>query len=372
MFAGRYWAAQALEAERGLLDFVTIGDAFGIQTDSPGSFEPSTDPGRLRGRLDAALIASWLAARTEQLGIVPTITTTHTEPFHVSKSVATLDHISGGRAGWRAQVSASPSEAAHFGRRPELAEREIDLSQPRADLQALIGELFGEAREVIDVVRRLWDSWGDDAEIRDAATGRFVDREKLHYVDFTGSHFSVKGPSITPRPPQGQPVVTVLAHSEVPYQLAATSADLVYVTPSSDDQARATLARIREIETETGRTGAPLKVFADVEVVLSTGQVTGAERLAALNELAGAEFSSDALILTGDVAEVVDLITGWHRLGYAGVRLRPAENAVDLPLITREVVPALQAAGVFRTDYGHGTLRDRLNLPAAANRYAAA
>ncbi len=124
-------------------------------------------------------------------------TVTHTEPFHVSKAIATLDHISHGRAGWQPRVSSTAPDAELFGRRGE----------PGRD------ELFDEAGDFVEVVRRLWDSWEDDAVIRDVATGRYVDRDRLHYVDFTGRYFSVKGPSITPRPPQGQPVVAVLAHA---------------------------------------------------------------------------------------------------------------------------------------------------------------
>ena len=145
---------------------------------------------------------------------MPTWTTTHTEPFHVSKAIATLDYVSAGRAGVQARVSRRRHEARHFGRR---APRPRDRTTPgtaRADL-------FDEAADFVEVLRRLWDSWEDDAEIRDVATGRFIDRDKLHYIDFEGRWFSVKGPSITPRPPQGQPLVTAWPMSPVAYRLAA-------------------------------------------------------------------------------------------------------------------------------------------------------
>ena len=117
----------------------------------------------------------------------------------------------------------------------------------RADPAAarLIGELLDEAADYVEVIRRLWDSWEDDAEIRDVATGRFVDRAKLHYIDFAGRYFSVKGPSITPRPPQGQPVVSALAHHAAPYRLVARCADIGYVTPRDAGDARAIVAEIR-------------------------------------------------------------------------------------------------------------------------------
>ena len=179
LFAARYWIEVIAEAERGLLDFVTIEDGFTVQ--------PSRAD-RVTGRLDAVLIAARVAPLTRHIGLVPTVIVTHTEPFHVSKAIATLDYASGGRAGVRVRVSGSLEEAALVGRRAPLPE----------------SDLLAEAADYVEVVRRLWDSWEDDAEIRDVAAGRFVDRDKLHYIDFAGDYFSVRGPSITPRPPQGQ------------------------------------------------------------------------------------------------------------------------------------------------------------------------
>src|SRR6202043_3228958 len=117
----------------------------------------------------------------------------------------------------------------HFGRRSLPPLSRADRGRPEA--QQLIADVFDETADYVEVLRRLWDSWEDDAEIRDAATGRFVDTAKLHYIDFEGRWFSVKGPSVTPRPPQGQPVVAALAHATVPYRLAARQADMVFVTP---------------------------------------------------------------------------------------------------------------------------------------------
>src|SRR5712664_3671424 len=116
LFTPGYWAALAVEAERGLLDFITIEDALGLQSASRYG-GPDDRADQVRGRLDAVLIAAQLAPATSRIGLVPTATTTHTEPFHVSTAIATLDYVSSGRAGWRAQVSSRASEAAHFGRR---------------------------------------------------------------------------------------------------------------------------------------------------------------------------------------------------------------------------------------------------------------
>jgi alkanesulfonate monooxygenase SsuD/methylene tetrahydromethanopterin reductase-like flavin-dependent oxidoreductase (luciferase family) len=331
--SGRYWADLAATAERGLLDFLSIDDTLMPQA---GRRE-QIDPRRLAGRADAVLVAARIAPATSRIGLIPVSTVTHTEPFHISKAVATLDFVSHGRAGWQPRVSATTHESALFGRHMVTRDGET------------VADLFDEAADAVEVVRRLWDSWEDDAVIRDVATGRYIDRDKLHYVDFAGKYFSVKGPSITPRPPQGQPVVAVLAHAPRIYEFAARSADVVFITPTDDESLRTILAEISHAD------GADLKVYADV--VVSLGGDT--------------EFRSDALVFGGSAPELVDLLLGWQELGIDGARLRPAVQATDLPVIVDEVVPLLQDAGRFRTAYSESdSLRGRLGLPVADNRYA--
>ncbi|OMC56056.1 FMNH2-dependent monooxygenase [Mycobacterium sp. IS-836] len=332
VLSGGYWSHLAATAERGLLDFLTIDDTLMPQIGRGERIHPD----RLAGRGDAVLIAARIAPATRHIGLVPVATVTHTEPFHISKAIATLDFVSRGRAGWQPRVSVTAHEAALFGRRNAA---QIPLSP-----------LFEEATEYVDVVRRLWDSWEDDAIIRDVATGRYVDTDKLHYIDFAGKHFSVKGPSITPRPPQGQPVVAALAHAGPVYEFAAATADLVFITPTDEASVRGILGEVRA----AGGTG--LKVFADVVVSFD----------------GNGDFRSDALVFSGSATELVDLLVDWQRLGIDGARLRPAINATDLPVIVDEVVPLLQRTGRFRDGYRDGeTLRARLGLPVAVNRYTA-
>lgn len=320
VLGGSYWTDLALTAERGLLDFLTVDDTLMAQ---PGRRE-RIDPARLAGRGDAVLVAARIAPATRHIGLIPVATVTHTEPFHISKSIATLDYVSHGRAGWQPRVSGTTHEAALFGRRT------VDP-----------GELFDEARDYVDVVRRLWDSWEEDAVIRDVDTGRYIDRDKLHYIDFSGKFFSVKGPSITPRPPQGQPVVAVLAHATPVYEFAADTADIVFVTPAD--------ASIHGLLDEVRGIGERLKVFADI-VVSFHGQN---------------DFRSDTWVWAGTPTELVDLLLDWRRVGVDGARLRPAVNATDLPVIVDEVVPLLQRAGAFREAYRDGeSLRERLGLTA--------
>ena len=368
LFEASYWADLVAEAERGLLDFVTIEDSLGLQSDDP--FAPDDRTDRVRGRLDAVLVAARIAPRTSGIGLVPTATVTQTEPFHVSKSIATLDYVSTGRAGVRVQVSARYDVADHFGRRalPRLSPAAI--ADPAA--QHRISEYFAEAADYVEVLRRLWDSWEDDAEIRDVATGRFVDRDKLHYIDFEGRWFSVKGPSITPRPPQGQPVVAALAHGTVAYQLIASSADVGFVTPHDAAEASDIAAEIGALQRAVGRGSDPVHVFGDVVVFLDDDATAAQARRNRLDELAGAEYHSDAAIFAGTPEELADVLQEWHAAGLTGFRLRPAALPHDLLQITEGLVPELRRRGLFRTAYDATTLRGLLGLPRPTDRYALA
>ena len=275
LFTAGYWAELAQQAERGLLDFLTIEDGLDLQSDDHFQADSRTD--RVRGRLDAVLIAARAAPATRHIGFVPTAITTHTEPFHLSKAIATLDYVSSGRAGIRVQVGARAGTAAHFGRR-EIPPLEADrLGDP--DVQRLIADHFDEAADYVEVLRRLWDSWEDDAEIRDVATGRFIDRDKLHYIDFEGRWFSVRGPSITPRPPQGQPVVAALGHASVPYRLIARSADIGFVTPRDAAHAAEIVAQIRAEQARAGRAEQTVHVFGDLVVFLDETKAAAVARL---------------------------------------------------------------------------------------------
>ncbi|MEU8273183.1 LLM class flavin-dependent oxidoreductase [Microbispora bryophytorum] len=366
LFTPGYWAELVAEAERGLLDFVTFEDALGLQ--SSHLDEPDGRLDQVRGRLDAVLIASRVAPLSSRIGLVPTTSTTHTEPFHVAIGIASLDHVSHGRAGWRPRISGRPDHVAHFGRRPPFPPQ--DYSRDR---HPVFGDhvqgLFAEAADAVEVVRRLWDSWEDDAEIRDVATGRFVDRDKLHYIDFRGEFFSVKGPSITPRSPQGQPLVTSLAHDRLPYEFAARSSDVVYVTPRDREDATAIVESVRAAEATVGRTEPPLRIFADLVVFLDARDAAG--RKARLDDLDGAEHNGDAHVFTGTPEELAGLLLEWREAGLEGFRLRPGVLPHDLVAITRGLVPALQNAGAFRTAYDTVDLRGRLGLARPVSRYAA-
>ncbi len=361
-----YWTDLVREAEAGLLDLVTFEDSMALQSADPREPDDRTD--QVRGRLDSVLVAARVAPLTRHIGLVPTAVVTHTEPFHASKAIATLDFVSTGRAGVRVRVSARPDEAALFGRREVPPLRVEDAHDPAGPLAGL----FDEAADYVEVLRRLWDSWEDDAEIRDAATGRFIDRDKLHYIDFTGPHFSVRGPSITPRPPQGQPLVAALGHATVPYRLIGRSADLGFVTPRDAADAGRILAEVRAEQAAAGRADETVHVLGDVLVFLDDDADAARDRRGRLDALLDHGHASDALVFAGTPAELADLVQHWHGAGLSGVRLRPAALPHDLEGITRGLVPELQRRGAFRTAYEAGTLRGLLGLPRPANRYATA
>src|SRR3954452_13379953 len=283
LFTAGYWVDLVTEAQRGLLDLVTeaqrgLLDLVTFEADlalqSTDRFADDDRTDQVRGRLDAVQVAARGAPVPEGIGLVRPAVVAHTEPFHLSKAIATLDYVSTGRAGVRVKVAASPSEAAHFGRRAPGS----------------MEDLFAEAGDWVEVVRRLWDSWEDDAEIRDVATGRFVDREKLHYIDFQGRFFSVKGPSITPRPPQGQPVVAALAHQAIPFELVGRSADLGFVTPTDAADAARIVGEIRAAQSAAGRSRETVPVNVDVVFFLNDYKATAVATGARLDGTAGEEY----------------------------------------------------------------------------------
>jgi alkanesulfonate monooxygenase SsuD/methylene tetrahydromethanopterin reductase-like flavin-dependent oxidoreductase (luciferase family) len=297
------------------------------------------------GRIEAGVRAAYLSRLTSRIGLAPTLHVTTTEPFHLATQLASLDHASHGRAAWvvgaaddgpaRATIGASPLDAAARGR---------------------------ELRDVIDVARALWDSWEDEAVIKDVPTGRFLDNDKVHHVRFEGSSFSVVGPLITPRPPQGQVVVIAADSLGV-----ADRADVTLVggfSPATGHGRRA----ITERAERAREAGSPL-VFIELEVLLNTPAERAARRVARLDSLDPwrvtdrARFAGSAADLAEFLAELATQLDG--------VLFYPAETAVDLPILADDVLPALTDGGLARVPGpDDATLRDVLGLPRPVNRFA--
>jgi alkanesulfonate monooxygenase SsuD/methylene tetrahydromethanopterin reductase-like flavin-dependent oxidoreductase (luciferase family) len=299
------------------------------------TFEDSIVPpkGAIKGRVDAVNRASFVAATTSTIGLVPVVETTYAEPFHTSSQLATLDYSSRGRGGWIAARVADPAAGKSWGR-PILTQG--------ADLDR-------EQRDSITVVRSLWDSWEDDAVIRDYASGRFLDRDKLHYVDFEGESFTVKGPAIVPRPPQGQLVIfgTEADREQV---------DVVLVTDTDRDA-------VVDAANRSGRL-----TFVEIDVTLDTPDAAAADRLAALNRYAPA-VPSPRLEYVGTAGGLVHLLADLAA-HTDGVRLFPTVIDEDLPALARYVLPALFKSGVAHRPVPGSSLRSNLGLARPANRYA--
>ncbi|RGE20766.1 LLM class flavin-dependent oxidoreductase [Leucobacter sp. wl10] len=388
IFSPEYWHDLIARADAAGIDYATIEDALRLQSADPfgrgaaRGLPPRPAPAIVEGRLDALLVASWVAPRTRGIGLIPTVTTTHTEPFHVATALQTLDHISEGRAGWQLRFSAEAAAAAAFGRKPapEIDAERIAAGEPDAGLD----ELIGEAGDAAESARRLWDSWEDDAVIRDVATGRFLDRDRVHHIDFAGERFSVIGPSIVPRSPQGQLPVTLLAHSAPVHALAARAADVVFVTPESpsvragasrDKPAAEVVAEVRAAEGAVDRAVLglePLRIVADLVVALDAAGERADERLRRLDALAGGGFESDAALAVGPAEQIAARIEEWRDAGVDGVRLRPLTLPGDLDAIADGLLPVLRARGLAGRAEAPRTLRERFGLPEAANRYATA
>lgn len=364
-FDVRVLLEQVQLAQDAAFDFVAIGDSFVLDTNG---VNPRA------GQIDAALITSRIAPVLNGIGLIPAINTTHTEPFHVSKLVATLDHISNGHGGWEPTVSTTKVEAQLFGRGPAL-------SKPAA---------WSQAGEVIDVVAQLWDSWEDDAEIRDERTGRFIDRNKLHYVDYEGVHFSVKGPSITPRPPQGHPITVISipaastddASQEDTSQenanltaqiieIAAQHAQVVRLNVDDIEKAIVLRAALKERAVAHGRVESDILVYVNVLAIVSADHLSAQIRRDFLEESHGSAFANGAFVFAGTPRELAALGKDWLTAGATdGFVLKPASLSTDLRAITEHTVPVLTANRLFAPAYRGETLRDQLGLAKPKNRFA--
>jgi alkanesulfonate monooxygenase SsuD/methylene tetrahydromethanopterin reductase-like flavin-dependent oxidoreductase (luciferase family) len=339
LVSGARLARAVRHAEHAGLTFATFADA--VLPAVPGA--PAS------ARLDAVSRAAFVARTTTAIGLVPEVPTTYPEPFHVATQLASLDLAASGRAGWLAAVTPGDAAPAAYGRAP-------------------VADLGREARDVVQVVRDLWDSWEDDAVVRDVGTGRYVDRDRIHRVDFAGESFSVVGPLITPRPPQGQPVVLARAGAGAgPGRDGERLVDVVLVGGSGAAEARAAARAVVD-----GDAGA--RAVVEVQVVLDAEGRTGADRLAELDAGAAGPWPAGAALrhvgtpagLRALLAELAD------DPAVAGVRLLAASLDADLPVLARDVLPALRADRRTAAPRGGATLRDHLGLARPENRFAGA
>ncbi|SEF16935.1 LLM class flavin-dependent oxidoreductase [Streptomyces sp. Ag109_O5-10] len=328
LLAPRRAAGSAAVAENAGFTLVTLDD---------GVLPPGAGPDPV-GRIGAVERAAFVAASTSTIGIAPVVPVTYAEPFHVSSQLASLDHLSVGRAGWVVTEEEHPEAARVWGR-------------------PLVADAAARARESedgVEVARALWDSWEDDAVIRSVATSRYLDRDRLHYIDFTGETYAVKGPAIVPRPPQGQ--LVVLGR---PDRVPAARLDVALVD-GRDPAAVAAAA---------AGAGTP-RVFAEVEVALDGPDATGTERVADLERHAPWA-DRGRLRYVGAAAGLVAVLDELSR-HVDGVRLHPLVLDEDLAVLSRLVLPALSERRLVARPLPGTSLRSALGLERPANRFAAA
>src|SRR5215203_1963195 len=360
---------------------------------------------------DPLVLLPALAAVTERIGLVATGSTTFDAPYHIARRFASLDHLSGGRAGWNIVTTSNPDAALNFG----------------LDEHMEHGERYRRAREFYDVVTGLWDSWADEAFIRDTESGTYFDATKLHILGHKGEYLSVRGPLNIARPVQGWPVIVQAGASESGRQLAAETAEAVFTAQPSIEVGRAFYADVKGRAEKIGRSREHLKILPGCFVVVGATVEEARAKRAKLDSLVhyanaigslsialgtdASKFDPDGPL--PDVPESNASKSGRERAinlarrenltvrqlaqrlgGHAGLAMiGTAKTIVDeleewlmteasdgftvqfpylpggLDDFCAQVVPELQRRGLFRRDYQGNTLRDNLGLPRPKNRF---
>jgi FMN-dependent oxidoreductase (nitrilotriacetate monooxygenase family) len=353
-----------------------------------------------------------LAMHTKHLGLIATASTTFEPPYMIARRFASLDHISGGRAGWNIVTTSNPDAAKNFG---------FEDQMPHA-------ERYRRAREFYEVVTGLWDSWADDAFIRDVDSGIFFEPDSLHTLDHHGEFFDVKGPLNIARSPQGWPLIVQAGASDDGRQLAAETAEMVFSSGRTIEDGKALYADIKGRAKAVGRNPDHIKILPGALVVVGEGEAEAREKRALLDSLVhydsgiaslsislgydASKFDPDGP-LPNDLPQTEASKSGQERVkklaaaenltvrqlagrfgGYAGHSLVGTtksiademeawlmEEACDgfnvmfpyLPAglddFVEKVVPELQRRGIFRKAYEGSTLRENLGLPRPENRF---
>ncbi|MBV9788837.1 MAG: LLM class flavin-dependent oxidoreductase, partial [Chloroflexi bacterium] len=292
-----YYRRLVQTAERGLLDFVLLHDARAVPADAAS------------GRLDALSVLARLAPETTSVGLAVSKPTTYTEPFTVSRELATLDFVSGGRAAWNATTLASDAEARNYGHQQALSAEE------RRSI----------AVEFVDVSRKLWDSWEDDAVIADRERGLYLDPHKLHHINHTGQHFKIRGPQITYRPPAGHVVVVQVDQGDAGEPLDAAVADVLILHHATLAEARQAYDQHQQAAATLGR---ELRVLQSILPILGATEAQAQDRAAELDAASthtSASAAPHARQIVGTSAQVAEQLGEWFTAGAAdGFHVWPA------------------------------------------------
>ncbi|KFE45622.1 LLM class flavin-dependent oxidoreductase [Pseudomonas congelans] len=404
----KHYRHLARVAEAAKFDALFVADSVAAATGDIASRMARSD------HFEPLTLLSALSAVTEHIGLIATATTTYNEPYHVARKFASLDHLSGGRAGWNLVTSDAAAEAQNFGRAEHVGH----------------AERYSRAREFHQVVTGLWDSWADDAFTRDKASGEYYDPARLHLLDHQGEHFRVKGPLNVARSPQGQPVMVQAGSSEVGRDLAAQTAEVVFTAQTSLASAQAFYADLKGRLSAYGRAVDSLKIMPGVFIVVAEtealakakfesfqelveprvgvallGRMLGnfdlsgypldgplpelrltdsgqRSRQKLLTELADQESLTLAQLgrriaggrghysLIGTPEQIADELQRWFEQGAAdGFNVLVPHLPGGLEDVAQLLVPELQRRGLFRTEYEGTTLRENLGLQRPAYRF---
>jgi alkanesulfonate monooxygenase len=398
----RHYTALAQTAERGLFDMLFVADTTALQATDPESLSRMS----YVAWMEPTTLMSALSVVTKSIGLACTASTSYDQPFLIARRFASLDVISGGRAAWNLITTANPLEAQNFTRDPH----------PDKDAR------YRRAREFAAVVKGLWETWDDDAFVRDKASGRFFHPDKLHILNHRGEHFSVRGPLNVARSKQGHPVMVQAGASDDGRDLAAETAEVVFTAHQTLESAQAFYSDLKRRVAGFGRSPDHLKImpgffvtvgrteqeakdkFARVQELihpdvglrlLSTFinfDLTGypvdgplpeipankvsASRTALLTEIARRDNLTIRQLYTriagarghyqfaGTPAQVADELQRWLQNGAAdGFNIMPPILPDGLNDFVDLVIPELQRRGLFRTTYEGDTLRENLGLP---------
>lgn len=399
-----YYAKIGRQLEEGCFDLMFFDDRLAMPGVYGGSVGEAVRYGARPVKLDLGVILGVLAQATSRIGLGATYSTTYYPPFHVARTFASLDHLSGGRAAWNVVTSVNDSEAQNFG----------------VDAHLGHDERYDRADEFMDVVTGLWDTWEDDAVLHDRVSGRYADPAKVHELGHVGEFFSARGPLTVPRTPQGRPVIIQAGSSGRGREFASRWAELIFTGDPGIDVARSHYADQKDRIADAGRDPAavricPMAYAKDREAMLLNDLVHPMASLTLLSELMNYDFAQHDLDdpVTDDILASVSGIRGLVQnlrahIGGDAVTVRDLANhratllqgprivgtgpqvadqmadwfqtgacdgfvlaATHLPGafedVVRMVVPELQRRGLFRTEYRSATLRGHLGLPRPAN-----
>ena len=253
----------ARTAERACFDALFLADSVAAD-EGPGAERMSRS-----ARFEPLTLLSALAASTERIGLIATVTSTYNDPYQVARRFASLEHLSGGRAGWNLVTSDNAAEAGNFGCSEHLGH----------------AERYDRATEFLRVVQGLWDSWEDDAFINDRESGQYYRPGQRHALEHEGTHFKVRGPLNVARSPQGQPVIVQAGASEAGRFLAAASAELVFTAQPMLSAAQAFYADLKGRAQALGREPDSMKIMPGVFAIVGESRAEAEDKQAALQAL---------------------------------------------------------------------------------------